>query len=68
MRLDWKRVFTSNSPRAARSKPTRCDTEEPQLRELSEASGRRVACHYAEDILAGKIVVRDPGLIVEPVA
>ncbi|MFC4002624.1 ABC transporter ATP-binding protein [Prauserella oleivorans] len=32
---------------------TRCDTERPALREVG--SGHRVACHYAEDILAGRI-------------
>jgi peptide/nickel transport system ATP-binding protein len=48
---------------------TRCDTEEPALRELHQiAPGRRVACHWAEEILAGDITVNDPGLIVEPVA
>jgi oligopeptide/dipeptide ABC transporter ATP-binding protein len=31
----------------------RCDTEDPQLRVLSE--GHVAACHYAEDILAGRI-------------
>jgi peptide/nickel transport system ATP-binding protein len=46
---------------------TRCDTEEPALRELAEAPGRRVACHYAEEILVGTIKVRDPDLLVEPV-
>jgi peptide/nickel transport system ATP-binding protein len=46
---------------------TRCDTEEPALRELAEMPGRRVACHWAEDILARRITVNDPGLIVDPV-
>ncbi len=47
--------------------PTRCDTEEPQLREIdTAAAGRKVACHYAEQILTGEIAVRDPGLVVEP--
>ncbi|GAB3582160.1 ATP-binding cassette domain-containing protein [Amycolatopsis endophytica] len=32
---------------------TRCDTERPALREL--AAGHRVACHWAEDIQAGRI-------------
>ncbi|GAA2099848.1 ATP-binding cassette domain-containing protein [Microlunatus panaciterrae] len=46
---------------------TRCDTEEPVLRELVElAPGRRVACHYAEEILSGAIGVADAGLVVEP--
>jgi oligopeptide/dipeptide ABC transporter ATP-binding protein len=35
---------------------TRCDTERPELRDLGE--GHRVACHYAEDILAGRITPR----------
>jgi peptide/nickel transport system ATP-binding protein len=48
---------------------TRCDTEEPVLRELPGLGPeRRVACHYAEGILAGTITVRDPGLIIEPAA
>ena len=29
---------------------------------------RKVACHYAEQIHAGEIGVRDPELIIEPVA
>ncbi|OLF15932.1 ABC transporter ATP-binding protein [Actinophytocola xanthii] len=32
---------------------TRCDTERPALREIDP--GHRVACHYAEDIRAGRI-------------
>jgi oligopeptide/dipeptide ABC transporter ATP-binding protein len=49
--------------------PTRCDDELPELRELTAlAPGRRVACHYAEDILAGRVRVNDPDLVVEPVA
>ncbi|MFD2417640.1 ABC transporter ATP-binding protein [Amycolatopsis pigmentata] len=32
---------------------TRCDTERPALREIG--TGHRVACHYAEDIQAGRI-------------
>ncbi|NUT53969.1 MAG: ABC transporter ATP-binding protein [Saccharothrix sp.] len=32
---------------------TRCDTERPELREV--LPGHRVACHWAEDIRAGKI-------------
>jgi peptide/nickel transport system ATP-binding protein len=40
--------------------PERCDTEAPPLRELSltdgsATAGHRVACHYAEDILAGRL-------------
>jgi peptide/nickel transport system ATP-binding protein len=47
---------------------TRCDDEVPVLRELAEvAPGRQVACHWAEEILAGSITVNDPDLIVEPV-
>lgn len=45
---------------------TRCDDEVPELRILGP--GRKVACHYAEEIQSGAITVRDPGLIVEPVA
>jgi peptide/nickel transport system ATP-binding protein len=49
--------------------PTRCDTEVPALRELAGVGpGRRVACHFAEDILAGQITVNDPRLIIEPVS
>ncbi|MPZ64619.1 MAG: ATP-binding cassette domain-containing protein [Pseudonocardiaceae bacterium] len=33
--------------------PSRCDTERPPLREIRP--GHRVACHYAEDIAAGRI-------------
>lgn len=33
--------------------PTRCDTERPVPRDLGH--GHRVACHYAEDIRAGRI-------------
>jgi peptide/nickel transport system ATP-binding protein len=33
--------------------PTRCDDERPTLRQV--ASGHLVACHYAEDILTGRI-------------
>jgi peptide/nickel transport system ATP-binding protein len=33
--------------------PERCDTERPELREV--LPGQRVACHYAEDIRAGRI-------------
>jgi peptide/nickel transport system ATP-binding protein len=32
---------------------TLCDTDRPQLREIG--AGHRVACHYAEDIQAGRI-------------
>ncbi|MFC6088175.1 ABC transporter ATP-binding protein [Saccharothrix lopnurensis] len=40
---------------------TRCDTERPALREV--VPGHRVACHWAEDILAGTIRPHE----VEPV-
>jgi peptide/nickel transport system ATP-binding protein len=33
--------------------PTRCDTERPALRVLSD--GHKVACHYAEEIAAGTV-------------
>jgi len=46
--------------------PTRCDDEVPELRPLGP--GRKVACHYAEEVQSGAISVRDPGLIMEPVA
>ncbi len=46
--------------------PERCDTEVPELRRLDSQPGRRVACHYAEDILAGRVTVSDPGLVVQP--
>ncbi len=47
--------------------PTRCDTEEPVLRQIEgQPASRRVACHYVEQILSGEIAVRDPGLIIEP--
>ncbi|MBA2559873.1 MAG: ATP-binding cassette domain-containing protein [Propionibacteriales bacterium] len=35
---------------------SRCDDERPDLREL--ATGHKVACHYAEEILDGKITPR----------
>jgi peptide/nickel transport system ATP-binding protein len=36
--------------------PTRCDDEVPVLREIQgQEKGHRVACHYAEQILAGAI-------------
>ncbi|HEX6446459.1 MAG TPA: oligopeptide/dipeptide ABC transporter ATP-binding protein [Streptosporangiales bacterium] len=37
---------------------TRCDDERPELRELDP--GHKVACHYAEDILAGQIAPHVP--------
>ena len=36
---------------------TRCDTEQPALREIRP--GHRVACHYAEDIAAGRITAHE---------
>jgi peptide/nickel transport system ATP-binding protein len=36
---------------------TRCDTERPALREIGP--GHRVACHYAEDIAAGRITAHE---------
>ena len=45
---------------------TRCDTEVPELREIRP--GRKVACHFAEEILAGTIGVTDDSLRVDPVA
>ncbi|WP_019806221.1 ABC transporter ATP-binding protein, partial [Saccharomonospora halophila] len=35
---------------------TLCDTDRPHLRDLGD--GHRVACHYAEDILAGRLSPR----------
>ena len=37
---------------------TRCDTEAPALREL--APGHQVACHWAEDIAAGRLQPHEP--------
>ena len=45
---------------------TRCDDEVPALREVAGSPGRRVACHYAEEIRDGRIHVADPQLLVEP--
>ncbi|WP_323792860.1 oligopeptide/dipeptide ABC transporter ATP-binding protein [Nocardioides sp.] len=36
---------------------TRCDDERPELREVRP--GHRVACHFAEEIAAGKITARE---------
>jgi peptide/nickel transport system ATP-binding protein len=41
--------------------PTRCADEEPLLRSLG---GHLVACHYAEDVKAGRIKPKD----ADPVA
>ncbi|MFC7620819.1 ABC transporter ATP-binding protein [Microlunatus sp. GCM10028923] len=46
--------------------PDRCDTEVPELRVIEGHPGRRVACHYAEEILAGQVTVSDPAMVVEP--
>jgi oligopeptide/dipeptide ABC transporter ATP-binding protein len=47
--------------------PTRCDTEVPELREIPGlAEGRRVACHWAEEIARGTVGVVDTDLVVEP--
>ncbi|WP_298180640.1 oligopeptide/dipeptide ABC transporter ATP-binding protein [Saccharomonospora sp.] len=35
---------------------TLCDTDRPELREVGD--GHRVACHYAEDILSGRLTPR----------
>ncbi|WP_435830670.1 ABC transporter ATP-binding protein [Polymorphospora rubra] len=43
---------------------SRCDSERPVLREL--ASGHRVACHFAEDIEAGKIQPRADVVVDAP--
>ena len=45
---------------------TRCDSEVPELREIMP--GRKVACHYAEEILSGAVTVTDDSLLVDPVA
>ncbi|MFX4285603.1 ABC transporter ATP-binding protein [Janibacter sp. G349] len=34
---------------------TRCDTERPQLRVVSDAAEHKVACHWAEQIASGEI-------------
>ena len=48
-------------------RPTRCDTEVPELRVIPAlGEGRRVACHWAEEIAAGTVGVADPELVVEP--
>jgi peptide/nickel transport system ATP-binding protein len=36
---------------------TRCDTEVPALREIG--TGHRVACHFAEEIAAGRITAHE---------
>ena len=39
--------------------PERCDTEDPALRTL--ADGHVAACHYAEEIMAGRIKAHESG-------
>jgi peptide/nickel transport system ATP-binding protein len=39
--------------------PERCDTEDPELRTL--ADGHVAACHYAEEIMAGRIKAHEAG-------
>jgi peptide/nickel transport system ATP-binding protein len=39
--------------------PDRCDTEDPELRTL--ADGHVAACHYAEEIMAGRIKAHESG-------
>jgi peptide/nickel transport system ATP-binding protein len=43
--------------------PTRCTTEAPPLRKLSD--GHLVACHWAEDIKAGRIQPQEREAVVE---
>jgi oligopeptide/dipeptide ABC transporter ATP-binding protein len=43
--------------------PTRCRTDVPHLRKL--ADGHLVACHWAEDIQAGRIQPKDTGALAE---
>jgi oligopeptide/dipeptide ABC transporter ATP-binding protein len=43
--------------------PTRCHDEIPPLREI--VPGRRVACHYAEEIRDGTVQITAPELVVE---
>jgi peptide/nickel transport system ATP-binding protein len=50
--------------------PERCDDERPQLRVVEGADpGHRVACHYAEDIRAGKLLPHrvEPEAVTEDV-
>jgi len=44
--------------------PTRCTTDAPPLRKLSD--GHVVACHWAEDIKAGKIQPKEREAVFEP--
>jgi peptide/nickel transport system ATP-binding protein len=61
----------ANPPKACRFhtrcpfvQPTRCRDEPPPLRELSP--GHTVACHWAEDIKAGKLQPKEVEPIFEP--
>jgi peptide/nickel transport system ATP-binding protein len=53
-------------PRCPWRQETRCDTERPELREIG--TGHRVACHYAEDIQAGRIAPHEvrPEMVAVP--
>ena len=44
--------------------PTRCTTEKPPLRKLSD--GHLVACHFAEDIKAGRIAPKEREAVFDP--
>ena len=44
--------------------PTRCDDEVPQLRVIDSHPNQRVACHWAEQVLAGDVQPMD-SLVVE---
>ena len=52
--------------------PTRCDTDRPVLRSLEVAdvpASHRVACHWAEDILAGRLLPHEVAPeVVDPLA
>jgi peptide/nickel transport system ATP-binding protein len=50
------------------AQPTRCADERPQLRVFDD-SGQRVACHYAEEILSGRLKMHEVRAeIVRPAA
>jgi peptide/nickel transport system ATP-binding protein len=44
--------------------PTRCHDEVPVLRELDGHPGHTVACHWAEEVLAGAVAARPPAEVV----